>query len=113
MDTDITTIAHRLAEAQARRDELLAPLDEQISDLKAQLRDALPEPGTYPAGDHTITLRANRRFDPTEALRVLPETIVQTITTTTIDTALAKKRLSPDMYEACMTERGNPVVIVK
>lgn len=113
--TRLANLATRLADAQARKDELTAPLDAQIEELKAAIRDELATegPGTFTAGDHSITLRPNRRFDPMEALRVLPETIVQTITTTTIDTALAKKRLSPDMYEACMTERGNPVVIVK
>ena len=113
--TRLADLATRLADTQARKDELTAPLDAQIDELKAAIRDELATegPGTFTAGDHNVTLRPNRRFDPMEALRVLPETIVQTITTTTIDTALAKKRLSPDMYEACMTERGNPVVIVK
>lgn len=115
MTITLATLAQQLADAQARRDTLIGPIDEEIDSLKAAIRQQLAEqgPGTYTAGDHTVTLRANRRFDAAYAAEHLPPALLETITTTTVDSSLAKKRLSPEMYEACMTERGAQVVTVK
>lgn len=111
----LASLANRLAAAQARRDAITEPLDAEIEGLKGAIRAEVADsgPGTYEAGEYTLTLRANRRFDPARAADILPAEVVAAITTTSIDPKVARQKLPPETFEACMTERGNMTVVLK
>lgn len=91
-----------------------AALDERIKQIVAELRDSLGA-GKHAAGDHTVTVTPQRRFNATQATEVLgsnPE-LLAACTETVISSAKAKQILAPAMYELCMVEQGDPRVSIR
>lgn len=86
----------------------IATLTEQLDDIKHRLRLH------YGAGKHTaddgttITVTANRRFDPELVWDVLSPQQVAEIQELTVSATLAKKLLPPAVYQQCTKEVGQP-----
>ncbi len=108
-DPTILAITQARAGVQAAR----ADLEAREDDLKAQLREALVEPGEYQAGAVHISLQKNRRFNPEAALPLLTDADVQACTVTTLDAKLVKQRLTALQVEDCMKVIGDPRVVLR
>lgn len=48
-------------------------IDAELEEVKAAMRETVPAPGTYDAGDGQVVITANRRFDEKRALELIPE----------------------------------------
>lgn len=62
-------------------------------------------PDKYQAGDATLTISTNRRFDPKKAMPLIPEEILPLVTYP--DTVIDKDKLRallPDVYESAQVE---------
>lgn len=110
-DTDtigkVEAIATRLQSVVAERKQL----EEEEKFLRQRLATLLPT-GTTKAGDHTVQIRPNRRFDHETALSVLTFEEVQMCSVVTVSAARAREVLAPQRYAACQAETGDPVVRV-
>lgn len=93
--------------------ELSAVLDQKTSlvtveqDLKARIREqvAATGPDTYQAGDHTLLVQPNRRFDQARALELIPEQLRGLVTYP--ETVVDKDKLralAPEIFEAAQVE---------
>jgi hypothetical protein len=74
----MTTLTDTLRPIVAELADVLAAkgeLEAQERDLKARIRQAVPGPDTYAAGNAVLSVQVNRRFDPDkDKLRaLLPE----------------------------------------
>lgn len=87
-----------------------AELDAEADEIKAQLRDL--GPGSHAAGDYKVSITVQRRFDPALAKQVLSDETFESLCTA-FDTKRAKQILAPAIYDACMSESGDPRVVVK
>lgn len=88
-------------------------LEARERDLKAAIRQAVPGPDSYAAGNSTVTVQVNRRFDPKIALPLIPETIKALVTYP--ETVIDKDKLRallPDVYEAAQVQ-GDYRITVK
>lgn len=103
-DVDTTRVAQRLAELLAQ----IATLSAEAESLKAELR-ALPV-GTYDAGPVAFKVAPSRRFDPEEALTMLPEELRAMCWKMSIDAVRVREYLAPALAEQCMHEHGAPRV---
>jgi hypothetical protein len=82
-----------------------ADLEARERDLKAAIRQAVPGPDTYAAGDATVNVQTNRRFDPKRALPLIPEAVMPLVTYP--ETVIDKDRLRvllPEVFEAAQVE---------
>lgn len=110
------TLADTLAPLAAELASVLADkaeLEARERDLKVRIRQAVPGPDTYAAGDATVVIQTNRRFDPKKALPLIPETLLSLVTYP--ETVIDKERLKallPAVFDAAQTE-GDYRVVVK
>lgn len=96
----LATIAARLATVLAQKTEL----EQHEAALKHQIRNLVDGPDTYAAGDLTIVVSTNRRFDPAKALDLIPPELAPLVThTETIVDRDKVKALLPDIFEQAQT----------
>lgn len=98
---------------------LYLDLDAQRSDIEAtqraiknMLRQRLGY-GRFAVDDGRITVRANKRFNNTQAGLVLPGRELSAITRPVPDAHLAKKILDPEVYAECQLVVGEPTVVIR
>ena len=98
-------LAQQLATALANLDDAKKYADA----LKEQIRQhpdvATGGPDKYAAGDATLVVSTNRRFDPKKAMPLIPEEILPLVSypETVIDREKLKALL-PEVYETAQTE---------
>lgn len=107
LDADTAGVVAQIHRLNAQAEEI----DGEVRALKAVLRErlAVGQAGVV-NGQKVVTLTPNRRFDPKLAAQVVPSDILALISSTSIDSKLAKDTLPPALYSACMREAGEPVV---
>lgn len=96
----ITPLVRQLADILDRK----RALEDQERDLKARLREMVPGPDTYAAGESSLVVTANTRFDPSKALPLIPEEVKSLVTYP--ETVVDKDKLRmllPDVYAAAQT----------
>lgn len=94
--------------------ERAAALDDRMKQIVAQLRDDLGA-GRHTAGEHTVTVTPQRRFNPDHARQILasnPE-LLTACQETVVSSSKAKLVLAPTVYSACMVESGDPRVSIR
>lgn len=94
--------------------ERAAALDDRMKQIVAQLRDDLGT-GRHTAGEHTVTVTPQRRFNPDHAKEVLASNpdLLAACTEQVVTSSKAKQILAPAMYELCMVEAGDPRVSIR
>lgn len=102
LSDQLAPLAAALADVLARKSDLEAV----ERDLKARIRTLVPGPDTYAAGEATLTISPNRRFDANTAMKVLPPNLLDLCLVSKVDSTAAKKVLPPALYDQCMTEVG-------
>lgn len=104
--TQLDTDVKRYLELDALRADIQIELDT----IKTRLREG----GTQmaPCGVK-VTVTANRRFSPEQALKAVPDALLPLCQETIISSAKAKAALPPAIYSDCMVEVGEPRVIVR
>lgn len=109
LDTDTAAVITQLHRLAAAAEEI----DGEIRALKAILRERLTvgQAGTV-RGEKVVTLSPNRRFDPALALQLVPSDILPSISSTSIDSKLARAVLPPALMDACMREVGELKVVL-
>jgi len=96
LEDKLTGLAARYTDLTAQR----AVIDEELEEIKAAIRDLTPGPDLYAAGDHTVVVAANRRFDEKRALALLPDAVAPLVTypETRVDKDKLKA-LAPEVFE--------------
>lgn len=110
----MTSNAEALALEYLDLKERAAALDDRMKQIVAQLRDDLGA-GRHSAGEHTVTVTPQRRFNPDHARQILasnPE-LLAACQETVVSSSKAKQVLAPAMYELCMLESGDPRVSIR
>lgn len=102
LEDTLTPLATQLADILAAK----AALEEDERAIKATIRSLVPGPDSYTAGNLTLTVTINRRFDPKMAERVLPIELLNLCRISKIDASAAKAVLPPGVYLQCMAEIG-------
>lgn len=108
--TSLTTLAQQLAHAQEALDLAKGRVD-AIKDAIRSHPD-ISGPDKYAAGDATVVISTNRRFDPKKALPLIPEALLPIVTYP--ETAIDKDKLrvlAPEIYEAAQNESAYRVSI--
>jgi hypothetical protein len=80
--------------------------------IKAELRARLA-PGKHPAGNLTVTVTPNRRFNSAQAITVLTPEQVAACCVTVVDRATAQQYLPSHVYELCQVEVGDARVTIR
>lgn len=105
--TDTTALADQLAPLAAELADLAEKADaikERQDQIKAQIRDLVPGPDKYAAGNLTLTVSTNTRFDEKRALGLIDDALKPLVTYP--ETRIDKDRLkvlAPDVYDAAQT----------
>jgi hypothetical protein len=108
MTTANTTLADQLAPLAGE----LATIQDQIATLqlveaalKSKIRDTCPGPDSYAAGNLTVVVSSNRRFNPERAAQVIAPDLLPLVSV--ITSVIDKTKVSvlcPDQFDACFTE---------
>ena len=108
LEQQLTPLAADLADIQER----IAGLQQHEAELKTRIRELVPGSDSYAAGNLTIIISTNRRFDPKKAALVIPAELLPlvSVTTSVVDKERVKV-LAPTSYEACFTEYDNKVAL--
>lgn len=82
-----------------------ADLEQRERDLKARIREAATGgPDSYAAGNLTVVVAPNTRFDPKKALQLIPEQARPLVThTETVVDRDKVKALLPEVFEQAQT----------
>ena len=116
MNTPNTTIADQLAPLAAD----LADVQDQIATLqlveaalKSKIRDTCPGPDSYAAGNLTIVVSTNRRFNPQLAATIIAPDLLPlvSVTTSVVDKERVKVLCGADILEACFVTYDNKVAL--
>lgn len=116
-DTTMTDqpLSDRLAPLAAEYADLAEKSDAikaRQEEIKAAIRDLVPGPDTYQAGDLSVAVAANRRFDEERALRMLPEAVAPLVTYPATRVDKDKLRaLAPDVFEAAQVTFAERVTV--
>ena len=104
----LAPLAAELAQIASER----ADLDTREKDIKARIRDLVDGPDTYDAGDLTVTVSTNRRFNEKKALPLIPEEILPLVSypETKIDREKLRALL-PEVYESAQDHYDDKVVV--
>lgn len=96
-------LADKLAPLAARcvaLTEQRSKIDAELEEIKAAIRDLVPGADSYAAGEHTITVAANRRFDEKKALQLVPDAVAAFVTYPETRVDKDKLRvLAPEVFE--------------
>lgn len=122
MTTDQPTVAPEvladklapLADRYTTLTEQRARIDEELEEIKAAIRDLVEGPDTYAAGERTVIVAANRRFDETRALALIgtgtPLADLVTVPTTKVDKDKLRA-LAPDVFEQAQVTFSERVTV--
>lgn len=102
---DLTDLVRDLAAALAHLDDA----KQRVDDLKEQVRQhpavADGGPDKYAAGDVTLIVSTNRRFDPKKAMPLIPQELLPLVThAETVVDRDKLKALLPDVFEQAQVE---------
>jgi hypothetical protein len=75
-NTTLDNILQPLATALADIADKIATLQLEEAALKSKIRETVPGPDSYAAGNLTVTVSSNRRFDQKKALAAIPEDLI-------------------------------------
>jgi len=108
MTTPNTTLADQLeplAGELANIQDNIATLQLEEASLKRKIRESVPGPDTYAAGNINVIVSTNRRFDPKLAATVIASDLLPlvSVTTSVVDKERVKV-LCPDSYDACFVD---------
>ena len=107
LDTDAARIVARLADLQAKINDLTG----EAEALKAELRSL--NPGDYAIdGRPALRITPTRRFDADKALEYVAEPLREKCYSTVVDAKKVKEYLPPAVADLCMVEAGKPKVTV-
>ena len=91
----------RLAADLADISEHITKLTEEADAIKARIRDGVDGPDTYAAGNLSIIVAPNRRFNDDKALKAIPAELLPLVTTQQVVVDRKKLEvLAPEAYEA-------------
>ena len=113
MTTVNTTLANQLAPLAADLADIqdkIATLQLEEASLKRKIRESVPGPDTYTAGNLTVIISTNRRWDSKKAAKVIPAELLPLVSVTT--TVVDKTKVSvlcPAQYDACFVDYDNVV----
>jgi len=107
---DLANQLEPLAADLANIQDNIATLQLQEATLKRKIRESVPGPDTYTAGNLTVIVSTNRRFNPEQAKQVIPSDLLPlvSVTTSVVDKERVKV-LCPDQYEDCFVTYDNVV----
>lgn len=105
----LAPLATELAELAAQR----KAIDEREKAIKAQIRQLVPGPDTYAAGDATITVSANRRLALDKIAGDYPATEHPYLYDLTPATAKVREHLAPADIDRYMLPAGEDRITVK
>lgn len=115
--TDPTTLSDHLTPLAAEYADLTEKADaikERQEEIKAAIRDltATTGPGNYAAGNLSVIVATNRRFDENRALAMIPEAVAPLVTypATKVDRDKLKA-LAPDVFEAAQVVHAERITI--
>lgn len=103
----VEAIAGRLNTIVQQRKEL----EEEEKFLRRRLSTLLPH-GTTRAGEYSVQVRENRRFDANKAVHILSPDELRACTVEIVSAARARDVLPPARYAECQAASGDPVVRV-
>lgn len=98
-------LARELATALANLDDAKRYADSLKEQIRQHPTILASGPDKYAAGDATLVVSTNRRFDPKKALPLIPEDILPLVSYP--ETVLDREKLKallPDVYESAQTE---------
>lgn len=87
---------------------------EEMTAIKRRIRMSFPEGSRLPSvSTGRVTIKPNRRFDVGLARQILTyDQIADCTDEPHLTSSLARKKLPPEVYEKCMTVRGDRVVVI-
>lgn len=103
----VEAIARRLDVVTSERRKL----EEEEKFLRKRL-GAILAPGSHRAGDFSISVRRNLRFDESTALEVLTPEEIALCTVQTLSASRAREVLPEERYVLCRATSGDPIVRV-
>lgn len=105
---DLAELAGRLA---VILDDLNV-LSQEADSIKATIRAGVPGPDTYAAGNLSLVVAANTRFDGKAALKIIPDAIRSLVVTRVEQVDGSKLRiLAPAVWEAACTSYEHKVSV--
>ena len=108
LEDKLTPLAARYLDLTAQK----ARIDAELDEIKAALRETVPGPDTYSAGDAVVVISTNQRFDEKRALGLIPQHALDTLTYP--ETRVHKdalRDLLPDIYEASQVVYSERVTV--
>ena len=111
-----TTLAEQLAPLAAQLADIadkIAILQLEEAALKSKIREAVPGPDAYAAGNLTLTVSTNRRFDQRKALAAIPEDLIPLVSAQTwvVDRKRVEVLCDQPTLQACFTDFDYRVAI--
>jgi len=108
MTSPNTTLADQLEPLAADLADIqdnIATLQLEEATLKRKIRESVPGPDSYAAGNLTVVVSSNRRFNPQLAATIIASDLLPlvSVTTSVVDKERVKV-LCPGAYESCFTE---------
>ena len=102
----LTPLASDLADLQDK----IAALQLEEAALKNKIRETVPGPDAYAAGNLTVVVSSNRRFNPQLAATIIPSELLPlvSVTASVVDKERVKV-LAPAQYDACFVTYDNIV----
>lgn len=98
-------LAQQLATALANLDDAKRYADSLKEQIRQHPTVVAAGPDKYAAGDATLVISPNRRFDQKKALPLIPEDVLPLVShTETVIDRDKLKALMPDVYETAQTE---------
>lgn len=110
LDEQLAPLAAEYADLAAKADQIKTRQEE----IKARIREltATDGPGTYQAGNLSVVVAVNRRFDEDRALAMLPEAVAPLVTYPATRVDRDKLRvLAPDVFEAAQVVFAERVTV--
>ena len=101
LDQQLAPLAAKLADIA----DQIASLQLEEAAIKTQIRDSVDGPDRYAAGNLTVVVSTNRRFDQRKALAAIPADLIPLVSEQTW--VVDRKRvevLCPDQLAGCFTD---------
>lgn len=109
---DTTAQVTALARDYRNLDNQKALIEEQQDSIKTRVRNLLDVGDAVDVDGRTVRVEPNRRFDPVRAAKELPAELLVLCKVEKVDPAAARKVLPPAMYQALMSDVGQPRVVL-
>jgi len=111
-NTTLTDQLEPLAGELANIQDQIATLQLEEASLKRKIRESVPDPDTYAAGNINVIVSTNRRFNPELAKQIIASDLLPlvSVTTSVVDKERVKV-LCPDQFDACFTEYNLKVAL--